>query len=67
MLQSVLEQLEALAVSTAAGELTGALLPALEHTLACVAGPPDQAPPANDEQEGITGMWSCLADLFLLP
>lgn len=52
----VLEQMEALAVSTAAGELTPALLPALTHTLAYVNAP--AAP------EGITGVWACLTDLF---
>lgn len=53
----VLEQMEALAVSTAAGELTPALVPGLTHTLASVS----HAPTAS---QGISGVWACLADLF---
>jgi hypothetical protein len=53
-----LEHLEALAVSTAAGQLTPALLPALSQTLACVRDDPQAC------TAGITGVWSCLADLF---
>ncbi|BDA44179.1 hypothetical protein COCOBI_05-3630 [Coccomyxa sp. Obi] len=57
LLRLVLEQMEALAVSTAAGELTPALVPGLTHTLASVG----HAPAAF---QGITGVWACLADLF---
>ncbi len=57
VLRLVLEQMEALAVSTAAGELTPALVPGLTHTLASVG----HAPAAC---QGITGVWACLADLF---
>ncbi len=53
----VLEQAEALAVSSAAGELTPALLPALTHTLAGVSS-------AAAASQGATGVWACLTDLF---
>ena len=57
LLRLVLEQMEALAVSTAAGELTPALVPGLTHTLASVSHAPAAA-------QGIIGVWACLADLF---
>lgn len=53
-----LEQMEALAVSAAAGELAPALLPALSDTLATVVHKP------QDCGENITGVWACLADLL---
>lgn len=60
---AALEQLEALAVDTAAGELTGSLLPALEHTrIAVLAMPANPAP--GTVKEGLDEVWSCLVDLF---
>ena len=60
--KAALEQLEALAVGVAAGELTGALLPALEHTLVAVLNTPAQS--ATDTAEDIDGVWGCMVDLF---
>ena len=60
VLRLVLEQMEALAVSTAAGELTPALLPALTQTLAGVGS-------ASAASLGVTGVWACLNDLFCSP
>jgi hypothetical protein len=60
---SVVDQLEALAVSSAAGELTSALLPALEHTLGCMRGAPPEGDEAGDPEDA-AGVWMCLADLF---
>lgn len=61
-MRAALEQLEALAVDAAAGELTGALLPALEHTLVTVLA--TSVEPAIDIAEDLDEVWSCLVDLF---
>ena len=60
---AALEQLEALAVDTAAGELTGSLLPALEHTRVAVLVTPANSA-LDTANEGLDRVWSCLVDLF---
>lgn len=59
---TVVDQLDSLAVSSAAGELAVTLMPALEQMLSCVCGNP-----AADDCKDSAGIWVCLADLFCSP